>query len=220
MNDKNFNEELNRLGYPLFYTEKTAEADSVLAQMVQSQEQRLWEGLPVVLANSFERGLLDYRKVSENLKDNRAKENCRSLALMSLALYKFLGLKFSWTNTLKNLLKGGNEYEVLLKKFRKDQDFKLAGKTMSPERLKTVFTNYFTGRQSELKGMLNNKDQMSLEYALSQVFSPKQKELFFKKLKGEKFTKTESEYYSRAVKKKVLALANTELNKMAKQLLA
>jgi hypothetical protein len=54
---------------------------------------------------------------------------------------------------------------------------------------------------------------------MSQVFSPKQKELFFKKLKGEKLTKTEKEYYSRAVKKKVLALANDELHRMARQML-
>ena len=63
------------------------------------------------------------------------------------------------------------------------------------------------------------KDKFDLEYSLSQVFSKKQKELFMKKLKREKMTKTEREYYSRSVKKKVLALANTELYKLAMKLL-
>jgi hypothetical protein len=39
-----------------------------------------------------------------------------------------------------------------------------------------------------------------------------------KKLKGEKMTKTEREYFSRSVKKKVLALANPDLHKLATRL--
>jgi hypothetical protein len=60
---------------------------------------------------------------------------------------------------------------------------------------------------------------MGLEYAMSQVFSPKQKELFLKKLKGNILTKTEKEYFSRAVKKKVLALANADLHRLSRKLL-
>ncbi len=62
-------------------------------------------------------------------------------------------------------------------------------------------------------------EEISLEYALSQLFSPKQKELFKKKLSGELFTKTEKEYYSRRVKKKVSALANPELHRFAQKLM-
>ena len=62
-------------------------------------------------------------------------------------------------------------------------------------------------------------EEFSLEYALSQLFSPKQKELFKKKLEGDPLTKTEQEYYSRTVKKKVVALANTELHSLARKLL-
>lgn len=219
MTDKNFNEELNRLGFPMFTGGETVGAGAVLWQMAKSRDQRLWEGFAVVLANSFEQGLLDTRKVLNDLKDKKASDNCRLLLLMSLALYKSLGLKFNWANELKDMLKGSKEFDMFLKKFKKNEGFALADKKMSAERLKTVFSNYFTGRQKQLKDMLNTKDEMGLEYALSQVFSPKQKELFFKKLKGEKFTKTENEYYSRAVKKKVLALANEKLYAMAKQLL-
>jgi hypothetical protein len=61
-------------------------------------------------------------------------------------------------------------------------------------------------------------EEPSLEYALSQLFSPKQKELFQKKLKGELLTKTEKEYFSRTVKKKVAALANPELHRLAQKL--
>jgi len=61
--------------------------------------------------------------------------------------------------------------------------------------------------------------ECSLEYALSRLFSPKQKELFKKKLEGLPLTKSEKEYYSRTVKKKVVALANDELHSLSKKLL-
>jgi hypothetical protein len=54
---------------------------------------------------------------------------------------------------------------------------------------------------------------------MSQIFSKKQKELFLKKLRGEKLKKTEREYYSRSIKKKVLALANSNLHKLAERLI-
>ena len=54
---------------------------------------------------------------------------------------------------------------------------------------------------------------------MDQIFSCKQKELFMKKLNGKALTKTEKEYFSRVVKKKVLAMANHDLHDMSKRLL-
>jgi hypothetical protein len=54
-----------------------------------------------------------------------------------------------------------------------------------------------------------------LELHLSTLFPPKQKELILKKLKGDLLSKTEQEYYSRVVKKKLEGLANSELRKIA-----
>ncbi len=86
---------------------------------------------------------------------------------------------------------------------------------MSSQRLKSTFDSYFQEKQTKLHTLLSLKEELGLEYALSQVFSPKQKELFFKKLKREKLSKTEREYFSRVVKKKALALANAELHRLA-----
>ena len=74
---------------------------------------------------------------------------------------------------------------------------------MSVQRLKTTFSNYFWKNQSGLNELLLVKEELGVEYALSQVFSPKQKELFLKKLKSEKLTKTEKEYFSRSVKRRL-----------------
>lgn len=50
---------------------------------------------------------------------------------------------------------------------------------------------------------------------LDLLFSKKQKELIFKKLEGQRLTKTEREYYSRVVKKKLAAIAAPEMHKVA-----
>lgn len=58
-----------------------------------------------------------------------------------------------------------------------------------------------------------------LEQHLDEIFSAKQKELFLKKINGKKLTKTEKEYFSRVVKKKVLAMADSDIHQMSKKLL-
>ena len=84
-----------------------------------------------------------------------------------------------------------------------------------------MFKNYSEGKKTDEGNLKPVPEELSLdlEYALSQVFSPKQKELFLKKLKGEKLSKTEKEYSSRVVKKKAMALANSELHTLAKKYL-
>lgn len=53
---------------------------------------------------------------------------------------------------------------------------------------------------------------------LDLLFSAKQKELVFKKLRGKHLTKTEREYYSRVVKKKLAAIADSEMQELAASL--
>lgn len=54
-----------------------------------------------------------------------------------------------------------------------------------------------------------------LSMLLDLLFSEKQKELVFKKLRGQHLTKTEREYYSRVVKKKLAAIADGEMQELA-----
>ena len=58
----------------------------------------------------------------------------------------------------------------------------------------------------------------SLDVYLDRLFSPKQKELVLKKRDGMSFTKTEREYYSRVVRKKLEAIASEKLVEIARNL--
>jgi len=221
MKNKNLLKRLSTLGFPLFETEEQQDANVTLAEVVKSKDPRLWEGFPVVLANSAEKGLFNYDVVKRYLKKPFEKLSLDSLMLVSLALYKNLNLKFSWADKFYKTLSVDKkrEFDNFLKKFKKNEEFKVAGQVMSSQRFKSTFNNYFREASLRLNNLFSMKEESDLEYSLSQVFSPKQKELFLKKLKREKLTKTEKEYFSRTVKKKVLALANPELHRLAQRLI-
>lgn len=221
MKDENLLKELSRLGFPLFEREDKLDADSALARLAKGGDSRLWEGFPVVLANSAEKCLFNYENALSQLKQPSDKSRFNALLEMSLALYNVLELKFSWARRLLNTLspRAKKDFDSFKGSLKRDAQFMVSGREMSAQRLKTTFGNYFRQSQSSLNELLSVKEELGVEYALSQVFSPKQKELFLKKLKGEKLTKTEKEYFSRCVKKKALALANPELHRLARKLL-
>jgi hypothetical protein len=59
----------------------------------------------------------------------------------------------------------------------------------------------------------------TLDVYLDRLFSAKQKELVFKKREGRGLTKTEREYFSRIVRKKLEAIANEDVVGLARELI-
>jgi len=221
MDRENLLKRLAALGFPLLEVEKDEEANSTLAELVESHDQRFLEGFPIVLANSAEKNLFDYDKVEGHLKSHPDKLTFALLVVFSLALYKTVGLKFSWADKLYSRFDSNNmkqQYENYLAALKNDQDLGVEQYVMSSQRIKATFENYFKQTQAHFDDLLSVKEVLGVEYALSEVFSPKQKELFLKKLHNEKLTKTEKEYFSRVVKKRVLALANPEVHRLAQRL--
>lgn len=216
--NKDLLDRLAALGFPLMETEKEVDANATLAEVVKSDELRLWEGFPVLLMHSAEKGLFDYERVKGRLKPDK-KRNLDYLLLMSLVLYKTLDLKFSWTKKLlSDLPFSPEEFRKRGRDFKDKGWFKTETMFLPANRLTTDFQNYFQENVLRYNDTLTPKEDFDLEYSLSQVFSPKQKELFLKKLHGENLSKTEKEYYSRSVRKKVRALANEKLHQLAKSL--
>ncbi len=209
---------VSKLGYPLFESEETFDANATLAEVIKNKELRFWEGFPILLANSCQKGLFNYDGVKSHLKKSLDKSALDSLLLVSFALYKALNIKFTWLEALKKTLNlKHKDLNKIYQDFSKKGKIKVLDKSLSSERLKSTFMRYFKHQESKLKEFSLLQEEYGLEYALSQLFSPKQKELFLRKLKGEKMSKTEREYYSRRVKKKIMALANAELHKLAQK---
>lgn len=212
---------VSRLGYPLMEVTEDLDANSTLAEVVKSSDGRLLEGFPVLLANASHRNYFDYAQVLQKLKKKEDKNNFIKLVSLSLALYQFYNLSFTWTDMLKKSLPQDNVKQLneLRNLLSHNDVVPLGNSRLDSHRLKESFNNYFEQDAQKTRQLKDRHEELSLEYALSQLFSPKQKELFRKKLEGEPLTKTEREYYSRTVKKKVTALANPELHRLAQKLL-
>lgn len=221
MDNKQLLENMSRLGYPLLDTLQDFDPNETLAQVVKSDDRRYWDGFPVLLANVIKEGAFTRGKVVEYLDTEPEKQRFKDLFLLSLALYEFTKFRFQWVKDLVAALSSSERVKVRQYKeaLTKNSSIKAGSDLLDPQRLRNAFQNYSSLQVSEVRDFNKRHDELSLEFAFSQVFSLKQKELFNKKLKGEMLTKTDKEYFSRVVRKKVVALANSELHQLARKVL-
>ncbi len=213
---------LSQLGFPLLETDANhVDVNKILGEVVKSDNARYWEGFPVLLVNANKTGNFNIKEVEAYLPNEADRRRWRKLLVMSLALYRAMNKIFVFAEQMRKTLssKESEWFRATWPRMRQGENFKLENKELNGSRLMTLFHNYMQEESLKAQKVQAKYDELSLEYALSQFFSPKQKELFKKKLNGEPFTKTEREYFSRAVKKKVLALSNPELHRLARKLL-
>jgi hypothetical protein len=217
---------LGRLGYSLVTPEAQEVGEDqvveLLAELVDSKDLRLVEGFPVVLANCAQRGMnFDFTALLAKYKPrSRKRQNLEKLLLLSSDLLTQEGLdKPEGLEEVKKSFK--DKYGDLLA----NEVVTLGAKTsLSTERLRNTLRRYSSTLKTSRSTRKREKDKQrrsfQLNYFLSTLFSPKQKELVLKKLNGEPLNKTEKEYFSRTVKKKLEALNNSEVRKVAKALAA
>ncbi|MCR4336486.1 MAG: hypothetical protein NUV91_01585 [Candidatus Omnitrophica bacterium] len=213
---------LSQLGFPLLEVEAGhIDVNKTLAEVVRSDNARYWEAFPVLLVNADKTGNLNVKQVETCLKSEADRRKWRKLVVMSLALYRVMRKRFNFADQLDKKLSPEEKklFWELRDRMGHAESFKLENKEFNVSRLTTLFDNYMQEEALKAQKTQVKHDEFSLEYALSQFFSPKQKELFKKKLNGEPLNKTEREYFSRTVKKKVVALANPELSRLAQKLL-
>lgn len=212
---------MSRLGYPLFEPQAGFDVYGTIAGVVQSEKGRYWEGFPVLLANAAKDESFDYARIEALLVNDGEKERLKDMFLLSLALYDLNTLHFKLLRNAVDQLTDADRAKVQSYKdaLAMNGPLEVNGTELDPERLKNAFKNYFTSEAAETLDLSRRHEELSLEFAFSQVFSPKQKELFKKKLGGEPLSKTEREYFSRVVRKKASALANSELHQLARKVL-
>lgn len=217
---------LGRLGYSLVTPEAQEVGEDqvveLLAELVDSKDLRLVEGFPVVLANCAQRGMnLDFTALLAKHKPrSRKRQNLEKLLLLTSDLLTQEGL-----DKPEGLEKVKKSFETKYGDLLANDVLTLDATTaLSTERLRNTLRRYTSTLETSRSTRKREKDKQrrsfQLNYFLSTLFSPKQKELVLKKLNGEPLNKTEKEYFSRTVKKKLEALNNSEVRKVAKALAA
>ena len=220
-NNRDLTKRVGELGYPLLETEQQKDANEILAAVVKSRDARLWQGFPVMLANSEEKDVFEYDRVLSSLTASDERDYFRLLLLMSYALYKTINLESAWVSELYGIFRPADKRDLgkLLDRFVAQEDIQIGPVQLSSEKIRTVFQSYFEQPHPRMENLLSVREEFGVEYSLAQIFPPAQKALILKKLRREKLSKTEKEYFSRVVKKKLSALANPELHRLARQLI-
>ena len=218
--DKSLLNALEEYGYPLFSSE-TINPNLVLSELVERKDPRLLEGFSVVLAHVVAKPESQFNLAiaTENLKNISDRKLIRALYRLSCELFRLYGLEFP-SLKFKDMAYDKQLADGLLK----GEPLHLENITMDSQRVKQTFLRYVVQNKEHLsrreEERLELKEEFRKEYLLSLLLTPRQKELFNKRLKTEPFTKTEREYFSRVVKKKLQALADPDLHRLAQKALS
>ena len=191
----------------------------ILDALANADDAEVVARFPAVLSICARRGLeLNSQALfSQYWETSPKRQNLEKLLLVSAAIFKLQGLKGP-----KNLEKIAASLKPKYGDLLPAGGFQLSsGMQISMRDLGKTLKNYTTGHIKSSANRRKNFTSRSktLDVCLDQLFSPKQKELVLKKRDGMAFTKTEREYYSRTVRKKLDAIASEELGELAKKLI-
>jgi hypothetical protein len=202
--EPSFASALAQYGPSLLYPDRAADPNDLLARLSQSGDLTLLEGFPVVLANALELrpSRVDLAAAERRLPEGEAREAFRKLAALSLHIFELFGLDGLAGPRLKRDYARGPVEGWL----------QVGGRTLNLDRVKKAFLKSLSfGRED--KALC--REESKREALRSLLFSPRQRDIIDKKLGGEPLGKTEREYFSRVIKKKLQALSDPDLQRMA-----
>ncbi len=211
---------LSQYGYSLLEPEQMADPNELLARLAESRDARLLEGFPVVLANALRKHgeKLDLALSEKLLKNETDVKRFRKLTALSSYLFGVYGLE---SLTFSNRKVDPGLLAELRDSVERNAPLSLEPGALDLQRVKKTFQNYFVHAEQLLaqEDRAKLREDLRQAFYLSLFFAPKQKDLLLKKLRGEPLGKTDREYFSRVVKKKLLALADPDLHRLAQKAL-
>ena len=190
----------------------------ILDALASAEDAEVVARFPAVLAICARRGLaLNSQTLFARYWETSPKrQNLEKLLLVSAAVLELQGI-----NAPKNLNKIVASLKPKYSDLLSKEGFQLSsGMHVSMRYLHNTLKKYTSGQLITQANQSKTKQGRSgtLDEYLDRLFSPKQKELVLKKRDGLAFTKTEREYYSRIVRKKLDAIASEEVGALAKKL--
>ena len=213
-------------GYPLMRPVPRSDPETVLEHLLRQREGRVVEGFAVVLLNAL-REKANLRWEAPRWNPERAlgvvaSQRLTRLLALSYLLFRLFGLEKSLQGrALKLLFKckhGKDTLRDVESRFMTSAPVAMNGFELSTERLKNTFRTYYVGAQHGVEDQERTR-ALELELLLSELFTPRQKELLRKRAEGAKMTNTEKTYYYRTVSKRLRALANEGVHDLARRLL-
>ena len=204
-----------------------SQATVILDALASSNDPALVVRFPVVLSICARNGvsLNSHALFSKYWESSPKKKNLEKLLLISGELFDLEGIE-----SPPNLKKIVRSLKAKYGSLQSERLLSLSsGMTIRIKDIQNTLKDYGAKiknvAQESAGGTLDGELQTEmlqrsseLNACLDRLFSPRQKDLVFKKLNGQAFTKTEREYYSRIVRKKLKAIANSQVGYIATKL--
>lgn len=217
-------ENLANYGYPLL--KPVDKPEEVLTALLEQDDVRLLEGFPVVFLNMLkeqEQSKWEMDGWQAKGLSNKAAARLPYLLAFCALLFKLYKMEANYERRTSNILtrldKGTEVLNRVTEAFEKSEPVAFDGFELSTERFEKAFQTYVL-QSSNDPAVEKKRHAFEQELLLSEIFTAKQKALLKKREEGKRFTKTEREYFSRVVKKRLKALANDELHQLANRLLS
>lgn len=220
--------DLEDWGYGLLRPQETAGPAELLKELVRGEDVRLLEGFPVVLCSWMLKkpdSALPLLDIEESLASAGDKKRFRLLVGITWQLLLMLPGSDAQRRQLGDYLekREPNVVAEVRKAFAEGKSLNAGRIKLSAERLQTTFGNYvLAGRGKERERVaeqIERAREIAFNEALNDLFSERQVEIVRKVLGREVLSKTEREYYSRVIKKRMAAIANADLQTLAASVL-
>jgi len=224
---------LRELGVPLMLPSKRLRLSDLLRALRETKDTRLLETLPVVLvALDKQRGegdraaaAYDPNGMTRLFTGPEGSHYAWWLAF-ALEVVKATPAFQSAAVALENLVGAdvpSKEKREAEKAFHsKARELAVFGTRLSAERMQTTLLDYASlereAERGSLQTRLSLRAQYDLDRALTELFTARQRELLSKRLDGKPFTRSEKVYFYRTVRKRLKALANPDVHRLAVEL--
>lgn len=219
----NFYSDLSQYGYSLIHPDQVTDPNELLVALSKTKDLRLLEGFPVVLANALEKNAekLNLGLTVRRLNNKVIRKRFAELVVLSFSIFKVFGLDTLSTVAYPKSLADENRQAAIRDSIVNNRPLEIGKVKLDVERIKNIFLRYYLhGREEKLaENKSKLREEFRQEFFLSLFFAPKQRDMLRKKLRGESLNKTEREYFSRVVKKKLMALVDPDLQRMALKVL-
>ena len=204
-----------------------SQASIILDAVASSNDQDLVIRFPAILSICARNGIAlnSHMLFSKYWESSPKKQNLEKLLLISAELFELEGIE-----TPKNLKKIASSLKAKYGALLSTKMLPLSsGISISIRAIQDTLRDYIAKTKHVMpafrrRGLEQEPNRAVLSRSanlrthLGRLFSPKQRDLVFKKLNGESFSKTEREYYSRVVRKKLQAIADSEVGYIAVRL--
>src|SRR3989338_10250585 len=187
---------LEKTGYSYFTVEKALSVEDLILQILLGKEKRFLKAIPFIIYITTKKDSLSFNLplLLEKAKEKKILHELKAVLGVSLDIFTKLEPGNSLIASLKKIVSKKKESSFVFSFDEYLYDF-IAQKKL-----------YEAEQQIGLAEKVNKAKEYDFQYALANLFKPKQREIIQKIIDNRQLTKIEYDYYFKTIKKRLRAV--------------